>query len=68
MFFQDINATNSLFHAQNESTGLYDRFYAVRSHTLQQQRYARTRRNVIMSVKSKQKVALDQRDASKQWA
>ena len=35
---------------------------------LQQQRFAKTRRNAILSVKLKQKVALDHRDATKQWA
>ena len=68
MFFWDINATNSSFDPENESTGLYDRFYIVRLPALQQQRYARTGRNEIMSAQSKQIVALDQRDASKQWA
>ena len=55
IFFLDTTATNSSFHAPNESTGLYGRFYIVRLTTLQQQRYAGTRHNVIVSVKSKQK-------------
>ena len=55
-------------NAKNESFGLYGRFYIILRPSLQQKRYARTRRNIIMSVKSKQKVTLDQRDASKQWA
>ena len=42
--------------------------YIVRLPAFQQQRYARTKRNFILSVKSTQKVALNQRDASKQWA
>ena len=67
-FFRDINATNSLFYAQNESTGLGGKFYIVRLPALQQQRHAKTRRNAIVNVQSKQKVTLDQRDASKQWA
>ena len=36
--------------------------------TSHQQRNARTKRNLIVNVKSKQNVALDQRDESKQWA
>ncbi len=48
--------------------GCTDRFFIVRRLALQQQRYARTRWNVILSVKPKQKVALDQRDAWQQWA
>ncbi len=55
-------------YAQNESTGLYCKFYKVHPPTKQQQHYAKTGRYVIVSAKSKQKVARVQQYASKQWA